>query len=933
MKSFRFVLVWLGLAWAVSASGQGWQRSLNDRFLPYAIAVTPDGGSVLLTTLQDGAPEREIVLTKTDADGRVQWEILLGGPGDDTGRDLLFDPAENRLWVLGKKSTQPNNSDLWLAAVGLNGEILFQTTYSFGLLDEPCCLRRLPGGELLIALETDYQLLLLRLDQNGQQLWTQLFPQTLQETVEQLEITPDGNYLITLLRSNPPLAAPVAWVMKTDAVGAPLFSVEYQHFTSYGTTDVARCKPAPDGGYWLAHRDSLYRLDEEGLLIDAFKISAAGNFYLSDLLPIADGVVALGTEYTYNPPSSRLWLGKLTASGTFAWAHHLPIPNYAHSTWAITRHADAGFAMSGNYILDGTYRSYLIRTDSLGQIFSNQLEGDVFWDQNGDCQADGQELPMAGWIVRIGHPNGEVHYASTDSLGHFAAPAGVGAYTLQVLPSNSLWAPSCGAVTEVNFDTTFSSANIDLPVQALQDCPLPRIDAAMANWQACIDNPVVIHFANQGSAIASDAAITLQLDSLLTLSGADRPFTQTGPFTWRFELGDLAPLQSGVFTAQVFPACTGLLNGQTKCLEVTIEPLEPCANPSNGPLIEVEGFCEGDSVRFRVQNLGAPMPDALDFIVIEDNIMFLQGQFQLDAGEQTTISLPASGASWRFEGHQAGGVPGWLSDPVIAAAVEGCTVDGSFSTGFVNQFSLFDGGNFEEKECREVAPFDELPAKVAYPSGYESEHFIAANTDIEYALYFSNNGADTVLNALLRDTLDAALLSPASVEPGPGSHPYLFNLNDQGVLSFRFDSILLAPGATGWVKFRVAQQPDLPSGTVVFNRAWVGFDFAAPMPTNQVFHTITGSLLEIEDLFPAAGAEPTIRLWPVPTSQDLWIEVNTAAAYRYELFDLSGRSVLNGPFSGPLVTIPLAPYPDGIYLLRIWKEDRMLKVSKIVLHH
>lgn len=106
-----------------------------------------------------------------------------------------------------------------------------------------------------------------------------------------------------------------------------------------------------------------------------------------------------------------------------------------------------------------------------------------------------------------------------------------------------------------------------------------------------------------------------------------------------------------------------------------------------------EGRCEGDSVRFHVRNIGLPMTESQSYIVVEDDIMFLPGagELLLGAGEELILAFPANGATWRFEVLQSPGTPDWESDPHVAAVVEGCSISGSFSTGYVNQFSLYDG--------------------------------------------------------------------------------------------------------------------------------------------------------------------------------------------------------------------------------------------------
>lgn len=916
---------------AAPVCAQGWRHTFADLSQPYAVQPTPDGGLAFVATMQNAGINRDLVVVKTDAAGREQWAKNFGGPGDDEGRSLALTLDGQALVVTGRKSFAPNNGDVWLAKLGLDGALLWERTFNFGVLDDPCCLRPTPDGGYLVALEADDQLRLLKTDADGLETWSLAYPQTLGHTVEHLEITPDGGFLLTLLWSNPPIAAPIAVVLKTDAAGTLVFENAFQHFTTYGTTEIARAKPLGAEQYLLAHRDSIYRLDAAGQFLDGWRIAAANNFYATDFVPAADGGCwVLGTDYSYNPPSSRLVLERLAADGTPVWTRNLLIPNYAHSTWAAAQHPDGGFSLTGNFIHDGDYFSYLLRTDSLGQIFSNKIAGEVYWDKNQNCAPAPGEPPLAGRVVRIAHPNGELSFASTDSLGHYEAPAGLGAHTVSVVPANALWAADCAQGETVSFDTTFVTAEVPFPLRHTADCPLTWVDAGVANWLPCMENTVVVRYANQGTSLAAAAEVSLVLDSLLTVAGASIPFEQTGPFAWRFPLGDLAALQNGTFTVQVVPACDGLTIGQTKCLTVHITPDAPCLAPLDGPLIAVEGRCDADSVRFRVLNKGAGMNSPLEFIVIEGDIMFLQGQFQLGPGGETIRSFPANGSTWRLEARQAPGTPDWQSDALVAAAVEGCTTSGAFSMGFVNQYSLFDGGNFSETECREVVGAPGGLAKIAYPGGYDTQHFIAANTDLEYALHFQNTGADTARFAVLRDTLDAALLNASSVQPGPASHLYTMIISDLGVLSFYFDSLLLPPGGTGWVKFRVAQQADLPNGTIIYNCAAAIFDYGAPAWTNETFHTIAAPLVSVFNAADGPKAPPGLKVWPVPAAGVVWLEMRQAGRYRATLHEENGRVVLIKNFTGQQCQLPLDGLPPGVFVLSVWSDSGQTGVVRIL---
>lgn len=85
------------------------------------------------------------------------------------------------------------------------------------------------------------------------------------------------------------------------------------------------------------------------------------------------------------------------------------------------------------------------------------------------------------------------------------------------------------------------------------------------------------------------------------------------------------------FTFDVLVSCDAEL-GQTHCTEAHIFPDSLCIPPINwsGAQIEVNGACQNDTIYFNIQNVGdAPTSQPLDFIVIEDDVILMQGNIDI----------------------------------------------------------------------------------------------------------------------------------------------------------------------------------------------------------------------------------------------------------------------------------------------------------------
>ncbi|MCB0683880.1 MAG: hypothetical protein KDC32_23685, partial [Saprospiraceae bacterium] len=140
-------------------------------------------------------------------------------------------------------------------------------------------------------------------------------------------------------------------------------------------------------------------------------------------------------------------------------------------------------------------------------------------------------------------------------------------------------------------------------------------------------------------------------------------------------------------------------------------------------------------------------------------IMYTDQIAPLDAGAQFDLLLEATGGTYRVVAEQVPGFP-YPGHPTVA--VEGC---GDWSNpGFVILFPENEGSPFTAIDCQEnVGAFDPND-KQAFPYGYDSAHYIEAETELEYRIRFQNTGTDTAFNVLILDTLSAQL-DLSSVRP------------------------------------------------------------------------------------------------------------------------------------------------------------------------
>lgn len=495
---------------------------------------------------------------------------------------------------------------------------------------------------------------------------------------------------------------------------------------------------------------------------------------------------------------------------------------------------------------------FIVKADSLGNTYTSYVRGQVFADLNNSCDLDdpASEYGFSNWIIQAQSPV-DTFTTLTDADGNFLLRVETETMTLTAIPNNPYWL-ACPTKDTFSFTTVaYDTLDFEFPFSTVFDCPYLEVDIATPFLRRCFDNTYHVNYANQGSDTAFAAHIEVALDSflLLDVGSISVPYNLIGDSLVNFELGDLPPAASGSFSFVVEVSCDAEL-GRTHCVAAHIFPdticttVDPAWDTSS---IQVNGFCEGDSVLIEISNTGVGDMEAprLGFIGQDDLIVYYF-DFQLNAGEDTIIVVYPNGQTVHVEVEQSNGHPG---HSMPSLSVEACG-GGAVSLGFVNQFPADDADPFISIDCRQnIGAFDPND-KLPFPTGLGTQHIISKDTDLEYLLRFQNTGTETAFNIVVRDTLPPEL-DITTLKQGASSHDYFLDILPNNVLKFTFPDIMLPDSnvneaaSHGFVKFRINQVADNLPGTIIENSAGIYFDFNEPILTPTIFHTIEPPLLTI----------------------------------------------------------------------------------------
>ncbi len=925
MNKLYMTVCWLLLSFLVhETAAQGWQRvfpdSVNHR--GYSAVETADGGFIITgwNTATNGTS-----VIRVNSQGEPQWRRQLLTGEFTNYRPQIFDIGDGLFAVMAADGEIGGAAQLGVIdRFGNIPNILFLPDASDDLLfvenQDMVVAGNFGdfGGERLRARRMNWQ---------GDIQWEYEQPSGTFNFVGSMAETPDGGYIIGGHNST----TANAYLLKLNAQGQEVWSQDYRvsdlpHLNTQALSN-------SDGTIlWIGNLRTIARVfktDADGELLWSKEFFLDSLTHFNDAVLTADGNIALAGQYG-NPQQTHALLMLLDQDGEEIWRRGYGLFDQA-GAWGITPASDGGFLLTGSTEFAGSEYLYLIRTDAQGYstYAGSGVNGQLRFDEDGDCLPDNSETPLKQWLVEVS--GDATHHTVTREDGRFFSFLPPGNYQAHPVPPNEYWA-TCPPLS-FTIANPEDSVSLNLHGQAAVICPRLEVSLASAFMRPCRSTTYHIQLCNTGTQAADTPYLELELDEKLSYESSTLPVINQNGQELVFFPGPLGIQECLSFQVTAFLDC-GARPSQIICSEAHAFPDDQCvADPEwSGASIEVSGECFGDSLYFNIRNTGtAPMAQPRDFIVVEDDVILLEGQFNLPPGGALPVQFAAAGATYFLQAEQEPGHPG-QSRPSVT--IESC--GGPGGPGFFNNYPQNDGDAFIDIECQEVRASYDPNDKRAFPEGAWPEHFIEPGQEIEYQIRFQNTGNDTAFQVVLLDTL-SEWLDITSIQLGAASHPYAFDILPGRVLRFTFDDILLPdsttnePASQGFVWFRIGQ--NAPLGVRIENRAAIYFDVNPPVITNTTFHTIDRNFFPRISDPPIPDPPLEISISPNPVASRTYIRIFNAPAAPvwFVLYDARGRLVRRERHAQPRFEFFRSRLPAGLYLYQIVIEGKIASAGKLVI--
>ena len=278
-------------------------------------------------------------------------------------------------------SRKNRDHDIWVMKADKNGKKEWCKTFGGSSTDRAWSVKQMTDGEFLILGESysfgnDYQVLLLKLDNSGNQTWLKLLGGDYTERGKEIYLTSEGTALITGVSYSDSLQRPNYLLCEVTSDGNILFEKSFDHELAGGATSVSQLQN--NDILLLGNLQNemdhsidfgLLRINKEGKILAKKRFGSISSDEAKSIASHRDGgYLIAGTEYKDEMNKRDVVVYKFNEYDEIEWKQYYGGLS-ADGGEKIIVTSDQGYAVVGNTQSFGQgYRDvYVIKVDSKGQ--------------------------------------------------------------------------------------------------------------------------------------------------------------------------------------------------------------------------------------------------------------------------------------------------------------------------------------------------------------------------------------------------------------------------------------------------------------------------------------------------------------------------------------------------------------------------------------
>jgi hypothetical protein len=361
------------------------------------------------------------------------FQRTYGGEMQDYGY-FAGQPSEGGYIMVGQtESVGAGGNDVWLVRVDENGDTMWTRAYGGPGYDVGRSVAQTPDGGYIIAGYTNsfgagsYDAWLIKTDPSGDTAWTRSLGGADNDNGFSVLLASDSGYIVTGYTKSYGAGDFDLWLVRTDERGDTMWTRAYGGPNSDAGMSVLR---TVDGGYIIAGSTQsfgagesdvwLLRTDSMGDTVWTKVYGGPSSDFAYMALPTPDdGFVVVGFTVSFGAGNEDVWLLKTDSMGDTAWTR-----TYGSSGrdcgYAVDMTTDSGYIIAG-YTGSPVNDCWLIKIDREGVLLWSRTFGGL----NSDAGCSVEQTADCGYIIggytsSYGAGRSDFWLTKTDSVGLLA---------------------------------------------------------------------------------------------------------------------------------------------------------------------------------------------------------------------------------------------------------------------------------------------------------------------------------------------------------------------------------------------------------------------------------------------------------------------------------------------------------------------------------
>lgn len=167
---------------------------------------------------------------------------------------------------------------------------------------------------------------------------------------------------------------------------------------------------------------------------------------------------------------------KFNLEGDIIWSNTFG-GSYLSFGRSIKHTSDGGFIIAGTILFPNLNTSgvtgflHVVKTDSLGNVRSSFINGNIAYDLSENCEFDVSDLGLNNWVIKIENDTSE-YYTLSDTLGnYFLTVDSLSQYNVNITPPNEYWG-FCENSISIESLGDYDTLNLDFQSVSIIECPV-----------------------------------------------------------------------------------------------------------------------------------------------------------------------------------------------------------------------------------------------------------------------------------------------------------------------------------------------------------------------------------------------------------------------------------------------------------------------------